>query len=419
MPRLNRNGFGRISGQLFWFVFVLATGLCTQALAIDIHVTYTHDETQENDPSGAWLLSLATAAAEVWEDYLPDAGTYNIDFCYETLDDNVLGTANSITSDISIDVRPASDWFVDDSPKFNSEFDFVTQDRAFDASEMAYDYRGGQWLFGDLDPAEQTGWFNGNPPNLMEVGYLGRAFSGNDGPNGWAKPNEGFDMFTVILHEIGHVLGVNSDPLGGDWHADPTWVAGRSVEFPYNSGHMIARTSLLTDAGQFRGVRVMPSAIDIMAVAADESFTNIDLPRQDFVGNGNWSESGKWMGGALPDNQDRAFLRDLNDVVVDQAVQVRDLFLGGLTNLDVANDLAVFQQATLIENSTMDVRAGAVAAMFDVDLRGTLNVFGKVESPKIAISSLGVIQGQGGTVEFGGPGVRLINNSRIVGAIQA
>jgi len=77
-------------------------------------------------------------------------------------------------------------------------------------------YFGGQWLYRDVTPLEQILWFGGNPPDVMEIGYRGRATSA--GLLGQA------DLLSTVIHEIGHELGVHG--TGRPWQADPVWVPG-------------------------------------------------------------------------------------------------------------------------------------------------------------------------------------------------
>ena len=109
-----------------------------------------------------------------------------------------------ITADIN--------WYWDESPFDDDEFDMFPK------------------LFRDTHPAEQAEAFNGDVPEIFEVGYNGV------GPN--------FDLLTVILHEMGHAIGLADDIIdnrpvppctedipGGDpyFHIDPALVGGANM----------------------------------------------------------------------------------------------------------------------------------------------------------------------------------------------
>jgi len=141
-----------------------------------------------DDPNGTRLLAIANAAASFWEDYLPESGTYEVDIWWDTdeLSGNTWGRWNfQVGGDnnirINADPRDSNNapvqWFFDSTPTEHGEFDFVTQDRVLNMAGTQWIYRGGQWLYRDVDPQEQIFWFGETPPDVMEIGYRGRAFS--------------------------------------------------------------------------------------------------------------------------------------------------------------------------------------------------------------------------------------------------
>ncbi|MDC0935963.1 hypothetical protein OAS39_06730 [Pirellulales bacterium] len=141
------------------------------------------------DPTGASLLTIANAAAAFWEDALPQPGNYEVDIWWDT--DEVTGTnlglwtfeAAPADNNIRINADPRDadnavvGWFIDPTPTDHGEYDFVTQDRVANMGPNPWTYQGGQWLHRDIDPIEQAFWFGGNPPDVMEVGFRGRAVS--------------------------------------------------------------------------------------------------------------------------------------------------------------------------------------------------------------------------------------------------
>ncbi|HEY6564111.1 MAG TPA: hypothetical protein VIY86_06415, partial [Pirellulaceae bacterium] len=279
-------------------------------IAIDIVIQYADEgENPSNDPNGAWLNFIFGAAATYWENYLPESGTYEVDVAWSTSE--FAGEPNTLgkwvydccgDDNIYINANPSGNWFFDPSPFDHSEYDFNAQARSPDGNG-GWSYQGGQWLYRDVDSNEQSDWFNGNVPSLMEIGFRGQAID--------PVAANSLDLLSTVIHELGHNLGVNSS--GGPWEARPEWVNGGSVTFVENSdeGHLAARTSLMCEGCGLTGTRRLPSAMDIMAVADDEDFSHIDLPRKDFVKpSGDWNTAASWLGNRVPDSDDWVSIRN-------------------------------------------------------------------------------------------------------------
>ena len=311
----------RVRVMLLTSLLALLFAVAPSTMAIEINFEYDAELTHPNDPSGAWIMFMANSAAAYWEDYLPEDGTYDIDIAYDQLGTSSGGGENyglaspcGIGNAIWMDIDPSDGWFVDPTPFDHSEYDFITrQDPVWNSNTNRYEYGGGQWLYSDVSGGEQAAWFEGNPPASMEIGFRGSALAwSGPGPNGWAPPDTGVDMFSTMIHEIGHILGINSCEVGSpNWEAEPDWVGGiAGVEFERDddSGHLDARTSLMCSGCGDTGLRRLPSAIDIMAVADDEGMETIDLPRKVHL-QGIWHNALSWLGGSVPNSSDDTFIR--------------------------------------------------------------------------------------------------------------
>ncbi len=95
-------------------------------------------------------------------------------------------------------------------------------------------------------------------------------------------------MFSVALHEIGHELGINSGDIDDGWELEPFHIGGTTnVNIDETNGddgaHFELPMSLMNPAVP-DNVRVLPSAVDVLGVAWDESFANVDLLRKHFIG---------------------------------------------------------------------------------------------------------------------------------------
>ena len=238
------------------WILLAAVTCCTvmaitiPASALDIVLTYSASETPGFDSSGALLTDLMGAAATYWEDIIEDSHTLAVTFFYEnfTADPEKLGDTlvNSFSGGkptdchIRIDSTPLFDWYQDPTP--------------FDHSE----YNMSQTTVGDLSSGNRSDWYNDYPPDLLEASYMGGG--GVD-----------VDMFSVILHEFGHALGMAFPTSTGfadgdyDFNSDQVWGATVAAEY-YGGGkpyHLASELALMYPEANI-GQRVMPSATDLV-----------------------------------------------------------------------------------------------------------------------------------------------------------
>ena len=388
-------------------VMLTCAVMTTSGSAITINLVYDEDLNPAWDPDGSLLMTHAHAAAQMWADYFIASFSITIDVSWASLDSDVLGRADSVWDTIKLQADVANmpkdqngnmiPWYIDPNPWSHTEFDFSGTGTA--ANNWA-----GQTLYRDLTPSQKSAWFGGSAPDLMEVGYRGAAMPGSDAAGR-------FDLLSTVAHEIGHILGVNWDPLAGSWYPPSFQLGGHSLEIMYDNGHVAPDPALMCDGCGAVGIRRLPSTVDILAVADDESWPNVDLPRQDFLGGSVW-HSGigyqvgvtAWEGGRPPDGGDEVYLRHGGPVTLVTSATVGSLLVDegsrlftGSQHLTV-NDTLVIAGAAL---TTVGVESGGVIEAFETIVDGELYI----ESPatfdtwRLAIGDDGRVTLDGGALK--------------------
>ena len=416
--------------------------------AVDIQITYDpkpgeEDEAPGWDPNGDQLVTMFNAAASVWEGYLIGNTTYHVPVSWDAdLGDSTLGEAmpsapfdiDILSDPMTLENNPAP-WFVDSTPLDHSEFNFSGP--AYNELAGNNNNWGGQTLYRDLGANNQNDWFNGNPPDLLEVGFRGLAIAGG-GATGQ------YDLFTTVIHELGHRLGVNydSDVLDPDWEPQPSQVGGNTMGIEYDYRHIAGTTALMAKGQGKPNRRRLPSAIDLLAVDDDEdAITGVDLPRQDFLGNASepndalttiWNIPSNWEGGTLPDQDDDAFVRPpTGSITLTGDATVKSLLIDESTSLDVQqNTLIVTGATSLIATSATDIRGSSslvvpaggifssggtmrVADLAEIHLLGgQLRATDQIVTITGGTGDGGIIRGHG-QIELDGTTASIVNNGTI------
>ncbi len=367
---------------------VVALGLCatpTGALNIILNFDNAQSANPSFDSDQSGLISLFQFAEDFYQDAITTAHTLTINFWYQNLASGTIGDHDLVAHDglreteANIKIDSNTNWFIDPSPSSNLEFNM------------------GQTLWRDISSSQQSDWYNSGTsviPQTFEVGFTGGATS-SGGANGLT------DMLSVVLHEVGHALGMsaaNTTTIGQTNDGDYDFsVFGQplAVETANNSGddnaniaHLENTNALMTPALP-SGTRRLPSHTDLLAMASGGIFPGLDLPRREFYGGGNWNTPGNWSGNSLPQSDDDAFIRNAdgsgdlqvglsangftNNLTVSQGADVDTngfkLDASNIVTVDGAGSSIVIDTGGELEANQVQIQNGALISM----LTGTLD----------------------------------------------
>ncbi len=422
----NRSLRGAKNATLHILATLVVTFIAPNPLAaIDIiwNFNAAASQTQTFDPNAAGLQSLIGFVSAYYEDVIEDPHVLRINYWYEDLPDCITGDHDLVSQggsphrELEANIRIDSTrtgvcpepWFIDPTPLDNAEFNM------------------GQRLWRDLTPTQQANSFSDfgtGVPATFEVGFLGEAISG-----GAAVGRR--DMLSVIMHEVGHSLGLsnannatqNQTP-DGDYDFPPALVFGQSLAAAVapsnNIGHLDDPDALMfPQIGPNR--RKLPSHTDLFAMASAHAYADLDVPRREFYGGGNWNHDGNWSGNSRPSSDDDVFVRNHGRALASHLTG-----MASARNLDVCEGASVDTRSFLLDvanrvrisdlTSAIYVGNGGEleALAIDVGSDALLSVDGGLVDTNVLTLTQGSIftalQGSAGTVDVLS---RLTNNATI------
>ncbi len=383
------------------------------------------------DPTSALLLDILEETEAVFEDAFEDSATIRITYWWDA---DMTGAGQSIPALIFEDpagtlthaivrFNPNRNWFIDPTPEDDSEYQLEPVLYSFGTNT--------------LTPNQQTNRFGGSPPSVFEAGFNGPAVSGGPADNNANGPQ--LDLLTVAFQEVCHSIGMNAGFSGvtngsgtgevddGDYDVAPVLVGGASMTMtPRNAApdpldHLAGNDAVMGTLNSDE--RTRPSVADYFAIAAVQGWTNIDLPRQDFLGGANWNTDGNWMGNQIPGSADATFVRHGGSVTVDVGASVESLLVENASAVHVGSSL-FFADDIEIQDSF----AGGTS-LFTLTSGGTVNTDsftvgddglvimtgGTIFAEDLLIRSLGEINGFG-TINVDNVFGVLVNNGVISAA---
>jgi len=409
--RLLADAMLRFSGRLLLGLAALL--MAANASAVNISMVYhNYGENPTYDPNGTQLQALMGAVETYWEDIMKCNSTWTltVNYGYEDL------TGSTLASHSNEDWWPFPDhpeeckivvdssdrtWYIDQTPFDNSE------------------YTMSQTLYRGLSAANKTAYYNGTPPDVLEERYVGSA-------NGSvpAAASE-IDMFSVLLHEMGHGLGMTGNYASGetgdedyDFASALVWGATAAARCyaSDNVYHLAANTLMYPTIGD--GVRRLPSATDVFAIqdGGDWSTTGIDLKRKDFYNaspSASWTTTGNWEGNRLPDSADDAFVRHGGTATLASNQSVASLLIDAASAVSLSS-------CTLTVGTATTIGQGSQSASVTVGSGGLLT------SGSIAVANLATLSLDSGgdatagsiTVASGGT-LQITNTSSSTGSVTA
>jgi hypothetical protein len=362
-----------LAPRALFFVVSMAVIPQTANAFLTINLNYTGSAASEPsyDPGGTNLMAMMNAAAEQWgraTGTIQDNHVINIDISWADLSDasGTLGLHTNLdggpvpkptTAQIQMDTQfNGVDrlWFFDPTPTDNSEFNVA------------------QSLYGNLSLANQNAWYNGSPPAVLEEGFAGLATT-----TAPLAAQNGSDMLSVALHEMGHALGMTTNVAApqtadGDFDVNPGFVGGFTMGITDDGTFHLPHANTLMGPGIGAGSRTLISATDAFSVASSSNWIDLLLARRDYIGGVIFSDPAAWIGAKTPNFTSDAFVRSFGGggiTVAQSSMQFQNLSVFDAWNvtalpnnilLDVAGTTTIDGSNT-VNGATKIVLQGSVS----------------------------------------------------------
>ncbi|QDU70947.1 hypothetical protein [Mucisphaera calidilacus] len=393
----------RSTSCLLAAALAISTASTTDALTINATFNSSASDAPSYDSDGSKLIDIMNYAVSVWEDIIQDPGTLEVEFYYDNLSDanGTLGLHNNLATSggkptsarIRLDTQINGNnrlWYFDSTPEDNSEYDIE------------------QTLYRDLSASNQSNWFRGSPPDLLEVGYRGDAKSTSS-----STVRDGYDMLSTVIHELGHAVGLtgnvsSGEYADGDYDIPTSFVNGNTMAVE-GDAHIDPRVALMCGGCGATGLRRLPTAIDVLAAATGAGWTNIDLLRQDMLSGGNMRTDFEWIGNAVPGAFDDAWVRHgayayLSNSSNPGSFFAKNLWIGEGSEVDANGNKIDVGETITVNRSTGDA---AVQLFVDTD--------GEIESMDLIVQGA-ELDLNGGLVDVGND-LDILNNDGFTGLI--
>jgi hypothetical protein len=237
-------------------VSLLLGAICVTTGAQALTITLVDEGgTAGTTAGGGTLTSLMTAAKQVWEAAYSDAHALTLRYSWASLTGTTLGVHTLLTEG-GAPHREMS-------------------------GRLEFDSSGPSW-FADSTPFSSAGDYSTFTASSANLGggmmNTGRVWTGATG-----DASGRFDLWSVVLHEVGHSLGLSSanDAFvleNGDGDIDitaPRSFVGASIPTTAGSAHLNIGTALMFPSIS-TNIRRCPSAADVVANAQISQFTMIN-----------------------------------------------------------------------------------------------------------------------------------------------
>ncbi|MEZ6117638.1 MAG: hypothetical protein R3C28_13850 [Pirellulaceae bacterium] len=382
-----------------------------QTGAVEIQLKFSTDsEAPLFDPNGARLTPILRRPPNTGKHIIQDEHTIEIEYGYQDLPPSLWGGTHVVEH---VNSRPTKAligidsfqngqngdtlrrYYFDPTPNDHSEFDMQ------------------QRLYRDLQPHVQTFAYDG-APDLLEVDYRGDV-RGNAPPGAGER-----DMYSLVLHEMGHALGLTvldsyaAETADGDYDLNPAFLRGAAAAVNYvaaDPGHVQTPSNMGAGGGQ--GNRNLPSATDILSIAALADWSDIQLMRTDFLGGTNWHSNSNWEGARYPSSSkwSEAFVRHGGTVNLSSAATVKSLTVASESTVNLgthsmhatdllidsrdgqaSSKLLVGKGGRLQVNHQLDVANGSSLV---VESNGLENNFSDVNAANAFVDSESQVLGNG------------------------